>query len=149
MKKAAYLLTVAVQAALLAGAYAVEYFTERRLGMQRWVAYMNRGWEAAYPLDALQIATTVAVVALAVVAVVLVARRWRQVGALLRGMAVATVVLALAYAAFWAAGSTATVSAYYFLCGLLALVAIVQTGKTLVALALSSRRAPGSASRDR
>ena len=53
MKKAAYISVTILEILCLAGAWAVQYFTRRKMGMARYVVYKNRGWEARYPMELL------------------------------------------------------------------------------------------------
>ena len=54
MKKLGYVLMVLLEAAALAGAYIINYFTNKKMGMARWVIYKNQGWERDYPMDTLK-----------------------------------------------------------------------------------------------
>jgi hypothetical protein len=46
MKKAAYISVTILEILCLAGAWAIQYFTRRKMGMARYVVYKNRSWEA-------------------------------------------------------------------------------------------------------
>ena len=53
MKKAAYISVTILEILCLAGAWAIQYFTRRKMGMARYVVYKNRSWEARYPMELL------------------------------------------------------------------------------------------------
>ena len=45
MRKAGYILAVIIEAAALAGAWIVNYFATKKMGMARYVIYKNQTWE--------------------------------------------------------------------------------------------------------
>ena len=71
MRKAAIITLDMLTVALLGGAYAMHYFSERKLGMVRWVNYHSQRIQDAVPLDVFKY------VVLAVVAVLAIVLVWR------------------------------------------------------------------------
>ena len=57
---------VLLEAAALAGAYIINYFTNKKMGMARWVIYKNQGWERDYPMDTLKTAVMAVLILLTI-----------------------------------------------------------------------------------
>lgn len=141
MKRAGYILAWVLELSALAGAYAIHYFTRKRMGMARWVVYKNQGWEREYPMELFRWAAVLIIVLLAGLAVRKLAARlkkgrkekagWRAwkgrpVLALEGGL---TAALAGLYAVYTAVSSTKSMRDYYFLSLLFGIAAAVQIAK--------------------
>ena len=126
MKKALYMIASGFEAALLIGAYVIQYFTRRKMGMARYVVYKNRGWEAKYPMELLQYAAMAAVLILTVLAVAGYVRLHRKPSIRMKGMVLVTVFLAVLYIGFTLMSGTDRLRAYYFIDGMFAAAALVQ-----------------------
>lgn len=110
MKRAGYILAVLLELSALTGAYAIHYFTRKRMGMARWVVYKSQGWEREYPMDLLRWGAVLLIALLGAAAVRRLAalrrarraqgrRRGQTVLALECGLTAAFSVLCAAYTA--------------------------------------------------
>lgn len=141
MKRAGYILAWLLELSALAGAYAIHYFTRKRMGMARWVVYKNQGWEREYPMESLRWAAVLMIVLLAGLTVWKLAARlkrgrreetgrkaWRKrpVLALEGGL---TAAFAGLYAVYTAVSSTESMRDYYFLSLLFGIAAAAQIAK--------------------
>ncbi len=141
MKKALYILVSVFEAALLAGAYLIQYFTRRKMGMARYVVYKNRGWELKYPMELMQYPVMGVIFILTVILTVLYIRYKGQRSIQITTMLAATVFLSALYIGFTLMNGTDSLRAYYFIDGIFALTAFIQVTKALLRMAF--QRNPG------
>lgn len=66
MKKIGCILTAVIEIAALAGAYIIHYYTERKLGMIRYVNFKNMTWEREYPIEILKTSCVVVILTLTI-----------------------------------------------------------------------------------
>ena len=66
MKKILFVFLDLLSIAFLAGGYAIQYFTKRKLGMVRWVVFKNKQLQEQMPVDVLKYAAAAFVLILAV-----------------------------------------------------------------------------------
>lgn len=138
MRKAAYISVTILEALCLAGAWAVSYFTRRKMGMARYVIYKNRGWEARYPMELLATGAAIGMVLLTAALLFYFLRHRRN---LTKGMWIMNggmVLLTSVYGIFTWTNSTDGVRAYYFVSALLGAVSLIQCVKTWIGM-LGSR----------
>lgn len=134
MKKVGYVLAVLLEAAFLIGAYIVNYFTRRKMGMARYVIYKNQGWERDYPMELLKNGAMLAV-AVCTVIVFLLFLKWRkECTRFLALMVLTTVALSAVYLGYTLISSTETMRAYYFISLMMGIAAVIQIIKTGVAV---------------
>lgn len=115
---------------LLVGAYIVQYFTRKKMGMARYVVYKNRSFEEAYPL---QILKNISVVVLAVLTMLLLAaviKKWNRMTKHQIVMSVVMTVLTIVSIVFTMKNSTEVLRAYYFISPMIAAAALMQILKT-------------------
>lgn len=132
MKKVLYITATIIEAAGLAGAYAVQYFTRRKMGMARYVVYKNRSWEAAYPMELMTRGLGLAAVILAVCVLLYFLSRRRRASGIVWLMNASMIIMTAISAGFAWINSTANYRAYYFISGILAVVSLLQIVKTFV-----------------
>lgn len=126
MKKVLYIIASVFEAALLAGACIIQYFTRKKMGMARYVVYKNHGWEAKYPMQLMQYAAVAVILILTVIAVILYAKNRNQRTIQKTVMLAAAVLLSTVYVGFTFMSGTDSLRAYYFIDGILALVVFIQ-----------------------
>ena len=132
MKKISYILASILEICLLAGAYAVHYFTKKKMGMARYVVYKNHKWEKAYPMAAFQMAVVILLVILAILILFFFIKRRRKAKKLAYTMNTAMIALVIIYTVFTIGTSADTMRDHYFISGILALAAFIQEIKTFV-----------------
>ncbi len=134
MKKALYIIASIFEVALLIGAYIINYFTHKKMGMARYVVYKNREWEDKYPIELLQYVAIAVVLILTAAVVVRYVRLKEKRSVRMTAAAAATILLDVIYIGFTFISGTDTLRAYYFIGGMFAAAAFVQVAKTLVSL---------------
>ena len=140
MKKLGYVLMVLLEAAALAGAYIIHYFTNKKMGMARWVIYKNQGWEREYPMDTLKMAVMAVLILLTILVFLFFLKRKREAGKLLISMNVVMILLTLLYVSYTVISSRETMRAYYFLSLLFGIAAAVQILKTGAAVLMCGKK---------
>lgn len=140
MKKLGYVLMVLLEAAALAGAYIINYFTNKKMGMARWVIYKNQGWERDYPMDTLKTAVMAVLILLTILVFLFFLKRKREAGRLLISMNVVMILLTLLYVSYTVISSRETMRAYYFLSLLFGIAAAVQILKTGAAVLMCGKK---------
>lgn len=139
MKKAGYILAVLLEIAALSGAYIINYFTKKKMGMARWVIYKNQGWEREYPMDVLKM-TALAVIVILTILIFLLFLKKKDAGKMVTAMNVMMIVLTVVYVSYTLVSSTETMRAYYFLSLLFGIAAAVQILKTGAAVLLCRKQ---------
>ncbi len=134
MKKALYIIASIFEVALLTGAYIINYFTHKKMGMARYVVYKNREWEDKYPIELLQYAAIAVALILTAAVVVRYVRLKEKRSVRMTAAAAATILLDVIYIGFTFISGTDTLRAYYFVGGMFAAAVFVQAAKTLVSL---------------
>lgn len=134
MKKVLYLAATLLELCALAGAYVFQYFTANRLGMVRWVNYNSRRWAAALPLTAVILIAAALLAALCVLEIVLFLKRRKFLKIFAGVMAAVSCILSLGCIGYLLGCSVELMRAYYFLCLLFLLAALIQHAKTLAGL---------------
>ena len=140
MKKLGYVLMVLLKAAALAGAYIINYFTNKKMGMARWVIYKNQGWERDYPMDTLKTAVMAVLILLTILVFLFFLKRKQEAGKLLISMNVVMILLTLLYVSYTVISSRETMRAYYFLSLLFGIAAAVQILKTGAAVLMCGKK---------
>lgn len=140
MKKLGYVLMVLLEAAALAGAYIINYFTNKKMGVARWVIYKNQGWERDYPMDTLKTAVMAVLILLTILVFLFFLKRKREAGKLLISMNVVMILLTLLYVSYTVISSRETMRAYYFLSLLFGIAAAVQILKTGAAVLMCGKK---------
>ena len=67
-KKVFYWIASVLQVLLLVSAFGIQYFSMNKMGMMRYVVFMNHKWEEQYPIASLQYAAVALLVAFAAAA---------------------------------------------------------------------------------
>jgi hypothetical protein len=127
---------VILQALFLVTAYGIQFFSVKKMGMMRYVLYLNREWEAQYPIATLQYAA-IALLVVLFIGIILYARTKVDNNFMDRKlllMLIVEVIVTLTFVVFTFAYSTESYRSYYFACIILAITAILQDIKILVYL---------------
>lgn len=134
MKKISYILFDLLTIAFLIGAYAIQYFTTKKLGMLRWVNYHNMKIEKVAVYGILKYITVI----VATVLIVLIIARYRKkkeaLGKLDLVMIVIMSVLGIIYLGLTLLKSIKTLPAYYFLMPLFGAATLMQIVRNGIAV---------------
>ncbi len=142
MKKVLYIISDLLIAALLAGAYIVQYFAKRKLGMNRWIVFKISKVKEALPIEMLRYVAVAAVLALVVLVLLLYGRNRKAYQKIVLPMVIVTIVLAAGYLGFTLYFSQERVRAYYLMLPLIGLANVVQLAKTFTAMKLCKVNEP-------
>lgn len=115
-----------IEVLLLIGTYVVNYFTRKRMGMARYVIYMNQKWEENYPIDKIQIAAVLAFLLLTALLLGAYFKR-RKSGKINFEITIFLVlILTVVFIVFTILKSAETLRSYYFISILLGIALILQ-----------------------
>ena len=134
MKKAAYISVTILEILCLAGAWAIQYFTRRKMGMARYVVYKNRGWEARYPMELLANGAALLMAVLAAALLLYFLRQRRNLPKTAWLMNAGMTALTSAYGGFTWMNSAQEVRSYYFISAILGAVSLIQIVKTWIGM---------------
>lgn len=136
MKKAFYWVSTILQVIFLITACGIQFFSVKKMGMMRYVVYINHTWEAKYPIPALQYAAIAFLVLFSVIILLYVKTKKSDynIGKKVLSMLVMEVIITLAFVFFTLAYSTESYRSYYFISLILAIITLIQDIKILVYL---------------
>lgn len=133
MKKILSVTAAVLELALIIGTWVVHYFSNKKMGMMRYVVFKNTRWSQNYPLETLRLLTVAVIAVLTVSVLVLFWKRVCQAGARGKVTAVETAVLSAVYIGFNLFCSVQSIRSFYFISGMLALACILQLIRTGIA----------------
>lgn len=136
MKKAFYWVSTILQVVFLIAACGIQFFSMKKMGMMRYVVYINHVWEDQYPIPALQYAAIAFLVLFSVIILLYVKIKKSNytMGKKVLSMLIMEVIITLAFVFFTLAYSTESYRSYYFISLILAIITLIQDIKILVYL---------------
>ena len=134
MKKIGYILLDLLTIAFLIGAYAIQYFTTKKLGMLRWVNYQNMQIEKVAVYGILKYVTVIVAVVLIVLIISGYKKKKEMHGKLDLIMLVIMTVLGILYLGLTVLKSIASLPAYYFLMPLFGAATLMQIVRNGIAV---------------
>lgn len=140
MKKVLYIAVSILELALVVGAWAVNYFTNKKMGMMRYVVFKNTRWSQKYPIELLRFLTIAAVVVLTAILIILLWKKMKQTGYAGKILLTETAVLSAVYVGFNLIWSVQKLRAFYFISGMLALACFLEILKVLLLLLLQNKK---------
>ena len=140
MKKVLYITISVLELALVIGTWIVNYFTNKKMGMMRYVVFKNTRWSQKYPLEQLRFLTIAVIVILAATLVLLLWKKMKQTGSG-KILLVETVVLSASYIGFNLIYSVQKLRAFYFISGMLSMACFLEILKVLLLLLLQNKKA--------
>jgi uncharacterized membrane protein YoaK (UPF0700 family) len=126
-KKIFYWAATILQVLFFIAAYGIQFFSMKRMGMMRYVVFINREWEAQYPITTLKYSAIVFLVVLCA-AGVLYKKTKKNLPMLIAG-----ILITLIFVFFTLVFSTENYRSYYFTSLILAFIALIQQIKILLA----------------
>lgn len=125
-----------LQVLLLIIAYGIQILSMKKMGMMRYVVYINQQWEAKYPIETLQTISIALLVLLSgIIILYALIKKDNEIGrkkAL--PMLLVEVIVTLAFVFFALFFSPENYRSYYFTSLALVIVALIQDIKTIVYL---------------
>lgn len=134
MKRFVCIFVSVLEIALLTGAFVVNFYTRSKMGMMRYVIYINQSWEREYPIVALKMSLIAVLSILTVLIFLWLVKKRRYADKCSVGMVIVMLALTAGYAWFTLLCSTETHRAYYFISMMLGLAAFLQIVKTFVGI---------------
>ena len=136
MKKAGYVIALLLEMAFLAGAYIFNYFTVRKLGMSRYVIFLNHQIEETVPIQAIIYGGLAVMVVLFVIAVFAYWKKREVLRKLPRFMLIVSAGMTAFCAYFTLANNIGEERSYYVLSVCFLGTGLVQVLKTIAGCAL-------------
>lgn len=133
IRKVGYTVAICLEVMALAGAYIVNYFTNKKMGMARYMVYKNQGWERTYPMDILKYLVIAILTVLTIFAWSVFWKNRKKAGKLLTAMNITMIVLTILYVCYTLFVSREMMRAYYFISLLFGIAAFIQILKTGIA----------------
>ena len=133
MKKISYIFFDLLTIAFLIGAYAIQYFTKKKLGMLRWVNYHNIQFQKSTVYGIVKYITVV-------VTIVLIAgykKKKEMLGKIDLVMIMVMSVLGIVYLGITIFKSIETLAAYYFLMPLFGAATLMQIVRNGIAVGIT------------
>lgn len=136
MKKVLYIVSDILIAALLAGAYILQYYAKRKLGMNRWIVFKVSKIREALPIDTLRYVAAALVIVLVVLLVIKYGKHRREYKKMILLTVIFMVALGIFYLIFTIGFSQESIRAYYLMLPLIGLCNVVQMIKVFAAMKL-------------
>lgn len=136
MKKIFYWISTILQVIFMITACGIQFFSMKKMGMMRYVVYINHTWEEQYPIHVLQYSAIVFLVLL--FAIILLYAKIKKDNYIISKKALSMLiiggVITLAFVFFNLAYSTENYRSYYFISLILVIIALIQDIKIFVYL---------------
>ncbi|CEI73047.1 Hypothetical protein FRIFI_1513 [Romboutsia hominis] len=132
IKKIFYVLTTTLEILLLVGAYMVNYFTHKKMGMLRHVVHKNYVWEDKYPIQTIQYIAIIALITLMLLVLILYMKRKVRLKKIVTTMSITMVILVLFFIGFILIYSAEEIRAFYYISVMLGLMTLIQIIKTFI-----------------
>lgn len=138
MKKVIYWIVNLLEIAFLVGAYLVNYFTPRKMGMARFVMYENMMIEEQYTnLQSMKTLAVGIIILLAIITIVLYFVRKKNVKI---SMIIITLLMTVLYVGFTMLNSKDTYTAFYLISPLMGCAALLQILKALISILFTKQK---------
>ena len=137
MKKISYIIFDLLTIAFLIGAYAIQYFTKKKLGMLRWVNYHNMQFQKNAVYGIVKYITGVVIMVLIVLIIAGYKKKKEMLGKINLVMIVVMSVLGIVYLGITVFKSIETLPAYYFLMPLLGAATLMQIVRNGIAVGIT------------
>lgn len=127
-KKLFYKLSLSLQILLLVAAFGLQYFSVKKMGLMRYMVYINSELQQNYPILSIKYAVIaiLAVLAFASLAAYATAKKRKETGSMALPMLILQLIFTSAAIVFALAFSPQSYRSYFFTVPLLALIALIQ-----------------------
>lgn len=134
LKKIFYILTTILEILLLIGAYMVNYFTHKKMGMLRHVVHKNYVWENKYPIETIQYISIIALIILMLLVLILYIKRKSKLKKIVTTMSITMVIFVLFFTGFILIYSAEEIRAFYYMSFMIGLMTLIQIIKTFIGI---------------
>lgn len=133
-KKIFYTLITILQICMLIGAYMVNYFTHKKMGMLRHVVHKNYVFENTYPIETIKYTVIISLIVLMIGMLILYLKRKSNLNKIVNFMTVGMVICVLLFAGFTLIYSPEEMRAFYYVSAILGIMTLVQIIKTFIGI---------------
>lgn len=126
MKRLLYIILDLLTVAFLVGAYVIQYFTKRKLGMLRWMNYQNMQFQKNASYGILKYITVLVALVLIILIIVGYKKRKEMMGKLNLVMIVIMSILEVVYLYVTVLLSTEKIASYYLVMPLIGAAVLMQ-----------------------
>ena len=137
MKKISYIFFDLLTIVFLIGAYAIQYFTKKKLGMLRWVNYHNMQFQKNAVYGIVKYITVIVAIVLIVLIIAGYKKKKEMLGKIDLVMIVMMSVLGIVYLGVTVFKSIETLPAYYFLMPLFGAATLMQIVRNGIAVGIT------------
>lgn len=137
MKKISYIFFDLLTIAFLIGAYAIQYFTKKKLGMLRWVNYHNMQFQKNAVYGIVKYITVVVAIVLIVLIIAGYKKKKEMLGKIDLVMIMVMSVLGIVYLGITIFKSIEILTAYYFLMPLFGAATLMQIVRNGIAVGIT------------
>ena len=134
------IITTVLQILLLVGAYLVNYFTHKKMGMLRYIVYKNNLLENKYPIMKLQYITMIIFAIIVIIILALYIKRKSKLNKYALSMNIFMVILFAVYVSFTLLNSKETLRAYYYIGFMLEVTVFIQIIKSGISVLISKNK---------
>ncbi|SDI16747.1 hypothetical protein [Desulfosporosinus hippei] len=136
MKKILFRLATILQILFIIIAYLIQTYSVKKMGVMRFVVYINNTWKDLYPIDEiLHIAVSILVISTIIILIVFkMIKKGSGLGKEAVSMVVFQIIITLVSTIFTIGFSTEDYRSYYFISFILAIVTLIQNIKIIVYL---------------
>lgn len=131
-KKIFYIVTTVLEVLMLIGAYMVNYFTQKKMGMLRHVVHKNYVLEEQYPIANIQYASIIVLTILMLLVLILYMKRKNMLKKIVTTMNITMVILVLFFTGFVLLYSAEEIRAFYYITAIFGLITLIQIIKTFI-----------------
>ncbi len=121
---------------MLIGAYVVNYFTVKKLGMVRYVNFYINKWENTYPVNTMKYSTVAVFLLLTVLILLIYLKKKENLSKYTMFICGITVLATFIFVGYICICSKETMRAYYFIAILLGAANLIQIIKAGIAICL-------------
>ena len=131
-KKVFYIMTTIVEILLLIGAYMVNYFAHKKMGMARHVIHKNYVWENTYPITNIKYGAIIALIILMLLVLILYIKRKSMLKKIVTIMCITMVIFVLCFTGFVLVYSAEEIRAFYYISLMIGVMTLIQIFKTFI-----------------
>lgn len=132
MKKSGYIVALLIEIILYTGAYVFNYFTVRRLGMNRYVVHLNGRIKEAVPIEMILKVGLPVLLIFCILTIIIYVRNKNDLKKLSVVMVLASICTTFLYAYYYLTTTVRERRAYYVLSTFFLMAGFVQVIKTII-----------------
>lgn len=129
-----YIVSTIIEIVLLIGAYMVNYFTTRRMGMLRHVIHKNYVWEEIYPITNIKYIVIILLFILMLLVLLIYYKRKDNLQKIVTTINITMVIVIFSFIGFLLIFSPEQIKAFYYISFILGVLTLVQVIKSFVAV---------------